>query len=158
MAVCLNFLFLLALFAITFAGIAATVAGGLWLFGIRRKRTWIAAAFVAYCGCMGVYGYVAMRPAAVFERQFGFPPPSHVRDLSSTHWILGDYGKVTLSFFAPRDTVDQIIKRGMERQTDVGRAVHYHRTYSQFFGRETEDLYFDASTGRVGYTWIGVDI
>ncbi|QDT44731.1 hypothetical protein Pan241w_48470 [Gimesia alba] len=153
----LNLLFLIILFTLTFAVIAAVVAGGLWLFGVGRKRRWITVTFVLYCGFIAVDFYLSMRPAAVFERQFGFSPSPQVQNLTSTHWVLGDYGKITLSFYAPRETVDRILQRGMERQPDVGRAVHYHRTYSEYFGRETEDLYFDETTGCAGYTWIGVD-
>ncbi len=152
-----NALFLLILFVVTFLVIAAIVYGVLRLFGLQRKRRWIAATFVVYCCCIGVDGYLNTRPAVVFERQFGFPPSSDVINMKSSQWILGDSGRIRLSFYASQETFDRIISRGMERMPDVGKSQHFHREFSEYFGSEFEDVYFNASTGRFSYHWSGVD-
>ncbi|QDU10392.1 hypothetical protein V202x_37910 [Gimesia aquarii] len=153
----LNVLFLLVLFVITFAGIAALVTCVLTLFGKQRKARWIIATFVVYCCCLVAFFFVSSRPSAVFERQLGFPPPSIVHNLKSSQWILGDYGKVTLSFIANQKTLDQIVKHKIKRMPDIGKTQHFHRKFSKQFATETEDVYFNKSTGRISYTWIGVD-
>lgn len=155
--VAFNMLFLLTLFVITFLVIAAIVYGVLRLFGIHRKRRWIVKTFVIYCCCIGFYGYMNTRPAVVFERQFGFPPSSDVRNLKSSKWILGDGGTIRLSFRATQETFDRIVNRGMKRMPDIGNLQHWHREYSEFFGSEFEDAYFNPSTGRTSYYWSGVD-
>ncbi|MCH9656861.1 MAG: hypothetical protein K0U86_10325 [Planctomycetes bacterium] len=153
----LNVLFLIVLFTITFAVIAAIVMSVLYLFGVRRKSRWIFASFVLYCSFVGVDFYLNTRPAVVFERWLGFAPPAHVQDLKSSLWILGDSGRVSLSCTTTEETFDRIIKRGMERMPDVGRSQHYHRRFSEHFGTESEDVYFNASTGRLRYSWAGTD-
>jgi hypothetical protein len=153
----LNALFLVALFTTTFAVIAAIVMSVLYLFGIPQKRRWIFAAFALYCVVVGVDFYLNTRPAVVFERWLGFAPPAQVQYLKSSFWILGDSGRMWFSCTTTRETFDRIIKRGMQRQPDVGRSQHYHRKFSENFGTETEDVYFNASTGRLRYSWQGVD-
>jgi len=137
--------------------IAAIATGLLYLFRINRKRRWIAATFVVYCSCLVVYWFALTRPAAVFERQFNFPPSSKVSDLDSSQFIIGDQGRIRISFYADQKTVDRIVKRGMIRQSDIGRSQHFHRKFSKYFAAEFEDLYFNASTGRVSYSWSGID-
>lgn len=153
----LNVLFLLALFVISFAGIATIVTCILMLIGKQRKARWIIATFVLYSGCLVAFFFVSSRPSAVFERQLGFPPPSHIHNLKSSQWILGDYGKITLSFMANQKTLDQMVKNKIKRMPDIGKTQHFHRNFSERFATETEDIYFNVSTGRISYTWIGVD-
>ncbi|QDT79372.1 hypothetical protein Mal35_28300 [Gimesia maris] len=157
MMVLLNVFFLLVLFFMTFAVIAAVVWGGLFLAGIRHKRRWLIGSFAVYCLCVAILFFRLSRPAAVFERTFGFAPTAEVIELESSIWILGDGGKITIAFTGKRETVDQILKSGMQRQTDVGRSEHYRRIFSEHFGWESEDLYFNPSTGRVRYYWCGSD-
>lgn len=157
MMVLLNVIFLLALFFITFAVIAAIVWGCLCLVGIQKKRRWMIGSFALYCLCLMIIHYVMSRPAAVFERTFGFAPDSEVNELESSIWILGDAGEINIAFKGNRKTVDQILKSGMQRQPDVGRSEHYHRNFSENFAYEIEDLYFNPSTGRVRYYWSGVE-
>ncbi|WP_298868567.1 hypothetical protein [uncultured Gimesia sp.] len=153
----LNALFLVALFTTTFAIIAAIVMSVLYLFGVRRKQRWIFATFVLYCSFLCVDFYLNTRPAVVFERWLGFAPPAQVQDLKSSFWILGDHGRMWLTCTTTQETFNRIIKRGMKRKPDVGRSQHYHRKFSEHFGTETEDAYFNATTGRLRFSWEGVD-
>lgn len=157
MMVLLNVIFLLVLFFMTFTVIAAVVWGCLFLAGIRHKRQWLIGSFAVYCLCVAILFFRLSRPAAVFERTFGFTPDSGVKELESSFWILGDGGEMTIAFTGKRETVDQILKSGMQRQTDIGRSEHYRRIFSEHFGWESEDLYFNPSTGRVRYYWCGSD-
>ncbi|MEM1446667.1 MAG: hypothetical protein AAGF84_11460 [Planctomycetota bacterium] len=52
---------------------------------------------------LGVF-FWTYRPAAVFEREFGFPPPSDVTELRSKQFILGDSGSVWMNFQADPGT------------------------------------------------------
>ncbi len=153
----LNVLFLVALFTITFAVIAAIVMSALYLFHVHQKWRWVFASFVLYCLVVGVFFYHNTRPKIVFERWLGFPPSAQVQNLRSSVWILGDDGRMWLTCTTTRETFDRIIQRGMQRKPDVGRSQHYHRKFSKHFSRETEDVYFNISTGRLRYSWQGVD-
>lgn len=155
--VVLNALFLLVLFMGTFAVIAAVVWGCLYLTDIRHKWRWLIGSFAVYCLCVVLLFLIQSRPAAVFESTFGFAPDPEVKELESSIWILGDGGKITIAFIGNRETVEQILKRGLQRQPDVGRSEHHRRIFSQHFGWESEDLYFNPSTGRVRYYWSGID-
>ncbi|QDT89107.1 hypothetical protein [Gimesia algae] len=110
MMVLLNVIFLLALFFMTFAVIAAVVWGCLYLAGIRHKRRWLIGSFAVYCLCLVMFDFILSRPAAVFERTFGFAPTAEVIELESSIWILGDEGKITIAFIGNRETVEQILK------------------------------------------------
>lgn len=153
----LNVLFLIAFYTITFAVIAAIVMTALYLFRVRQKRKWVCASFVLYCLFVVASFYHNARPKIVFERWLGFPPPAQVQNLRSSVSIFGDSGRMWLSCTTTRETFDRIIQRGMQRKPDVGRSQHYHRKFSKHFSRETEDVYFNISTGRLRYSWQGVD-
>lgn len=157
MAVLVNIIFLLFLFTIGFAIIALVVTGTLYLLRVRRKWRWVLGAFVIYCSALGIWDYRLSRPAAVFERQFGFAPTADVRELQSNVWILGDGGHIRLSFKGNRETVQRILKRGLQRREDMEFLERYDREFSQYFGREWEELIYNQDTGRVDFTWQGID-
>ncbi|QDU03187.1 hypothetical protein V6x_28990 [Gimesia chilikensis] len=157
MAVFANIIFLLILFTIGFAIIALILMGALYLLQIRHKWRWLLGAFVIYCSALGIWQYGLSRPAAVFERQFGFAPPADVRELQSSTWILGDAGHIRLSFNGSRETVQRILKRGLQRQEDMGFLERYHREFSEYFVHEREELIYNKDTGHVEFTWQGID-
>ncbi|QDT26767.1 hypothetical protein [Gimesia panareensis] len=157
MAVFLNIIFLIILFTTGVIVLMLVVAGVLSLLRVRRKWPWLLGAFVIYCSAVGIWQYQLSRPAAVFERQFGFAPPADVRELRSSVWILGDQGHIRLSFKGNRETVQQILKRGLQRREDMGFLERYHRDFSEYFGYEREELIYDKETGHVEFTWEGVD-
>jgi hypothetical protein len=157
MAVLVNIIYMLFLFTIGFAIIALVVTGTLYLLRVRRKWRWVLGAFVIYCSALGIWDYRLSRPAAVFERQFGFAPTDDVRELQSNVWILGDGGHIRLSFKGNRETVQRILKRGLQRREDMGFLERYDREFSQYFGREWEELIYNQDTGRVDFTWQGID-
>lgn len=149
--------FLSFLFLAGFAVIAIIVACGLCLLKVRRKWLWLTGAFVVYCACLGIQGYLLTRPAVVFERQFGFAPPGDVSDLKSSSWILGDQGKIRVSFKGSRETLKRILKRGLQREEDLGDLERYQRTFSDTFSRETEEILYSPGTEHVEYVWSGFD-
>lgn len=157
MAIFANIIFLLFVFTIGFALLALIVTGALFLLRVRRKWLWLLGAFVVYCSAVGIWQYQLSRPAAVFERQFGFAPPADVRELRSSVWILGDQGHIRLSFNGNRETVQQILKRGLQRREDMGFLERYNRDFSEYFGYEREELIYDNETGHVEFTWEGID-
>ncbi|QDV16370.1 hypothetical protein Pan153_09970 [Gimesia panareensis] len=157
MAVFLNMIFLIILFLTGATVLTLVVAVVLYVLRVRRKWPWLLGAFVIYCSAVGIWQYQLSRPAAVFERQFGFAPPADVRELRSSVWILGDQGHIRLSFNGNRQTVQRILKRGLQRQDDLGFLERYHREFSEYFGHEREELIYDNETGHVEFTWEGID-
>ena len=157
MAVFVNIIFLLLFFTIGFALLALVVTGALYLLRVRRKWRWLLGTFVIYCSALGIWDYQLSRPAAVFERQFGFAPPADIRELKSSVWILGDAGHIRLSFYGNRETVQRILKHGLQRREDMGFLERYDREFSRYFGREWEELIYNKDTGRVDLTLQGID-
>lgn len=157
MAVLANIIFLLILFTIGFSIIALVVTGALYLLRVRRKWLWLLGAFVIYCSALGIWQYRLSRPAALFERQFGFAPPVDICELKSSTWILGDAGHIRLSFNGSRETVQRILKRGLQRQEDMGFLERYNREFSEYFVHEREELLYNSETGHVEFTWEGID-
>lgn len=157
MAVFVNIIFLLLFFTIGFALLALVVTGALYLLRVRRKWRWLLGTFVIYCSALGIWDYQLSRPAAVFERQFGFAPPADIRELKSSVWILGDAGHIRLSFYGNRETVQRILKHGFQRREDMGFLERYDREFSRYFGHEREELIYNNDTGRVDFTWQGID-
>lgn len=157
MAVFANIIFLLIIFTLGFSIIALIMMGALSLLRVRRKWLWLLGAFAIYCSALGIWQYRLSRPDAVFERQFGFTPPADVRELQSSTWILGDAGHIRLSFNGGRETVQRILKRGLQRREDMGFLERYNREFSEYFVHEREELLYNTETGHVEFTWEGID-
>lgn len=153
----LNLLFLLGLFFGVYAIISSLLLAILTLFRVRRKIVWFVAAFALQCSCLAIYAYLMLRPEAIFERQFGFPPSAQVQSLTASQYVLGDGGSVSISFAAHPSILDKIVIRGMKRVEDVGTARHYTRNFSGNFGIENEDLFYYEQKGYFEYTWMGID-
>jgi len=157
----LNACFLFSLFLIGFSAILLVMIPILHLLRVQRKRRWIGGAFALYVVAVVACFFWNTRPAAIFEMHFGFPPPSDVRNLKSKHYILGDSGNTTLSFKAGRETVGRIVQHcfpdTLDQSPDLSGWRNFHREFSEYFGFESYDLWYNEETGRVHFVWTGID-
>jgi hypothetical protein len=125
---------------------------------VHRQGLWVAAAFLTYSI---VVVFILQRIATSekhFERRLGFPIPNDVRHLSIRADLFAiDYDSLSMRFEAGEATVARIAARGMIKMPDIGRQRHFRREFSERFGSEQEDLFYDPATGKVFYEWTGTD-
>lgn len=53
--------------------------------------------------------------------------------------------------------MQRILKRGLQRQEDMGFLERYNREFSEYFVHEREELIYNKDTGHVEFTWQGID-
>lgn len=140
----------------TLAGALLMLAGGLYLTG-RRQRVWIPIVIAVLCASLGVAGYAILCPAAMFERQFGYAPPAEITELNSHSSQLLNKRDLRLSFRGNRETLQRFLKRGMQRQANLGRSEQYMRMFDEHYTAEVEILVFYPKTGKFNYVWKRVD-
>lgn len=125
---------------------------------VPRQGLWVAISVLFYAVAIFAGFRWMNRPSVEFERQFGFPPPPDVLQLSADSTFFGDSGHRSMRFKANLQTVNRIIGRGMNRMSDAEHQQHYSSQVGDAdFGDETEDLFYDPDTGEVTYEWTGID-
>ena len=147
--------------------LAIVAAGCLVALGVRlslaqthvpRQGLWVAISVLFYAVAIFAGFRWMNRPSVEFERQFGFPPPPDVLQLSAHSTFFGDSGHVSMRFKANRQTVNRIVGRGMNRMSDAEHQQHfYSKVEDADFGDETEELFYNPDTSEVTYEWTGID-
>jgi hypothetical protein len=169
----LNLIFLLVVVSLGYVVFLAIWTGLVFLFRVRRKGMVCAISLPVFLVALVGWLKWQERPAAQFERSFGFPPPADVQGLESNVWALGDSGTVYMRFKAAPPTVRRIVARGLSAGTSntIGLdnpptgwnpspappAQRYEGSFSQSFASELETLIYDPATGDVWFHMSGVD-
>ena len=128
----------------------------------HRRKTGLFLLIASYLAILFATHTWNTRPAAVFKMAFGFQPPASVHIASSRHYILGDEGEHSLSFTAPKNIVDQLLRSRFdtslaESTPDLSGSYSFEREFSDTFTIETVTLLYNPKTNLVQYHWLGTE-
>ncbi|SFJ60414.1 hypothetical protein [Planctomicrobium piriforme] len=152
----LSAIFLGIIFFIGLAVVLTPVTLVAFLADLRHRWRWIGITALFYCVAVYAACQWAVRPSILFEREFGFAPTPDVRFISSTYWVLGDSGHLTLVFHASPQTIERIRIQEFELISEDDGAKHFHKSYERSFASETADLVITPAKNRVFYEWTGI--
>jgi len=125
---------------------------------MRRQGLWVTSSLLIYATVVAMIMQRMTTSEKHFEQRFGFPIPCDVRHLSIRSDLFAvDNDCLSMRFEAGEETVARIAARVMIKMPEIGRQRHFRREFSETFGSEQEDLFYDPATGKVFYEWTGID-
>jgi len=160
---------------------------------LSKSRTlrWLGAAPFLLCSLIGGFFAIAMastfiasdNPKTIFAQEFGFAPPSDVKNLNSSYYWFGDSGLIYLKFQAAPATIKRItgkkfalLNTSQTAQEKSGFPINFSSDIpawwnpqpasglqiwkgpnSDSFSTETTRLYYDKKTRWAHYSFEGGD-